>query len=98
MITAVQQEVARKLMKALGYTEINFHDNGLVTGRINGAVTTISDVKGAAFELEYGRYVIVDDYRYESSGYHDREEAENEAANLSEFRCRNYRVIDRLWC
>lgn len=98
MITTVQQKVARKLMEAQGYTEIKFHDTGLVTGRINGAFTTIANVEEVAFELEFGRYVIVDDYRYKSSGYHSRGEAENKAAKLSEFRCRDYRVVDLLEC
>lgn len=98
MITTVQQEVARKLMEARGYTGVRFHGNGLATGRINGEFTIVGGMEEPAFEIEFGRYVVVDDYGYKSSGYHSAGEAENEAANLSEFRCRDYRVIDLLEC
>lgn len=96
MITMVQQEVARRLAEAQGYRNIRFHDNGLMTGWIDGRHVEIVHVDAPLFEMDFGRYVIVDDYGYESSGYHSDEEAENEAANLSEFRCRDYKVIDRL--
>lgn len=96
MITATQKQAARVLMKLHGYKNIRFHADGRVTASDGDARILLANTNGPEFELEYGRYAIIDGNGYESTGYHSEEAAKREAARLSESTGVDHLVVDVL--
>ena len=96
MITAEQKQAARVLMELHGYENIRFHADGRVTASDGGARILLADTNSPEFELEYGRYAIIDGNGYESTGFHSEEAAKREAAHLSEATGIDHQVVDVL--
>lgn len=96
MITAEQKQAARALMEWHGYENIWFHADGRVTASDGGARILLTNTNAPEFELEYGRYAIINDQGYESNGYHSEAAAKRDAAHLSEATGVSYRVVDAL--
>lgn len=84
MITRTKKQAARKLMEQQGYENIQFQANGDVTATRDGVSVVVINAKDPWFELEYGRYTVVDGQGYESTAYHTRSDARREAAHLTE--------------
>lgn len=96
MITAEQKQAARVLMEWSGYENIRFHADGRVTVSDGGARILLVNTNDPEFELEYGRYAVIDGQGYESTGFHSEEAAKREAAHLSEATGVDHRVVDVL--
>lgn len=96
MITAEQKQAARVLMKWSGYENIRFHADGRVTVSDGGARILLINSNDPEFELEYGRYAVIDGQGYESTGFHSEEAAKREAARLSEVTGIGHKVADIL--
>lgn len=96
MITETQKQAARVLMELHGYENIRFHADGRVTASDGGARILLTDTNAPEFELEYGRYAIINDKGYESKGYHSEVAAKRDAAHMSEATGVSYRVVDAL--
>lgn len=96
MITEPQKQAARALMELHGYENIRFHADGRVTASDGGARILLTNTNTPEFELEYGRYAIIDGNGYESKGYHSEVAAKRDAAHLSEATGVSHRVVDVL--
>lgn len=96
MLTASQKQAARVLMELHGYENIRFYADGRVTALDGDARILLSNTNDPGFELEYGRYAVIDGQGYESTGYHSEEAAKREAARLSEATGIDHQVVDVL--
>ena len=96
MITAEQKQAARVLMELHGYKSIRFHADGRVTASDGDTRILLANTNDPEFELEYGRYAIIDGQGYESTGFHSEEAAKRDAARLSEATGISHQVVDVL--
>ena len=96
MVTETQKAAARKLMEQRGYSNIRFGSDGNVTAFDGKARVLVTNTKDEEFELEWGRYAVIDNQGYESTGFHSKEAAEREAARLSEAIGQDHQVVDAL--